>query len=123
MLTVFELRPDNTWGYRLNGADMKKIISAIWDHDLMAVLSQIRTPVVIMPTRDNRDSARGQADSQKKERVARARGLLGNCKVVWLENISHSATLEHPQNIAAALRSHVDSAFFEPDTEVGISKR
>ena len=89
----------------------------------MVVLSQIRTEVVIKPTRDNKDSARGQADSQKEEPVARARGLLGNCKVLWLENINHSATLEHPQNIATTLCSHVDSSFSEPDTAEGIPKR
>jgi pimeloyl-ACP methyl ester carboxylesterase len=117
MLRAFESRPDKTWGYRLSGADMKKIISAIWDHDLMAVLGEIQNPVVIMPARDMRDAAKSQYNSQKKERVSEACRVIRTCKIVWVENSSHSITLEHPEVIATALQTHVDGGFFGPDAK------
>ncbi len=117
LLRTYEPRPDNTWGHRLGGADMKKIVSAIWAHDLMAVLGEIQNPVVIMPARDMRDAARSQYNAQKKQRVSDACRLIRTCKIVWVENSSHSVTVEHPEVIANALQAHVEAGFFGPDAK------
>jgi len=90
------------------------------DHDLMAVmavLSEIQNPVVIMPARDTRDAARSQYNSQKKERVSEASKLIRTCKIMWVENSSHSVILEHPDMIGTALQTDVDAGFFEPDAK------
>ena len=115
MLRAFESRPDKTWGYSLSGADMKKIVSALWDHDLTAVLGEIQNPVVIMPARDMRNAARNNYNSQKKERVSEACRLIRTCKIMWVENSSHSVTVEHPEVIANALQTAIEAGFFGPD--------
>ena len=84
---------------------------------VMAVLSEIQNPVVIMPARDTRDAARSQYNSQKKERVSEASKLIRTCKIMWVENSSHSVILEHPDMIGTALQTDVDAGFFEPDAK------
>ena len=118
MLRAFESRPDNTWGYKLSGADMKKSIAALWDHDLMDVLAEIRSPAIIMPARDKENPARIEYNAEKEERVSEACRLIRTCKIVWMENSSHSVTLEHPNLIATALQTHFEAGFFGPDAPV-----
>ncbi len=115
MFRTFESLPDNTWRTKLGRANAKKILTALWNHDLMAVFPKIRKPVVIMPARDRRDPARSRSDSQKEERVSEACRLIRTCKIVWVENSSHSVTLEHPEVIATTLQTNVEAGFFGPD--------
>lgn len=118
MLRAFESRSDNTWGYKLSGADMKKSIAAIWDHDLMDVLAEIQSPVIIMPARDKEDPARIEYNAEKEERVSEACRLIRTCKIVWVENSSHSVTLQHPRLIATALQTHVEAGYFGSNAPV-----
>jgi pimeloyl-ACP methyl ester carboxylesterase len=99
----------------MSGAGMKKSIAAIWDHDLMAVLAEIQSPVVIMPARDKEDPARIEYNAEKERRVSEACRLIRTCKVVWVEDSSHSVTLQHPKPIATALQAHVEAGYFGPD--------
>jgi len=55
--------------------------------------------------------------SQKKERVSEASKLIRTCKIMWVENSSHSVILEHPEMITTALQTDVDAGFFEPDAK------
>ena len=80
-------------------------------------LERDSNPVVIMPARDMRDAARSQYNSQKKERVAETSKLIRTCKIMWVENSSHSVILEHPDMIGTALQTDVDAGFFEPDAK------
>lgn len=43
-----------------------------------------------------RDAARSQYNSQKKARVSEACRVIRTCKIVWVENSSHSVAVEHP---------------------------
>ncbi len=103
MLRNFEAGPDNTWSHRLRPVNMKKVLTAMWDHDLSDLYPNIRNPVLFMPARDKGNPANIESDSRKEELVSEACRIIPICKTMWVENSSHSVPVQHPEVIATIL--------------------
>ena len=108
----FEARPDNTWGFRLRPANMRKVLIALLDHDLNALYPKLRIPVLFMPARDKGNPAAAESDTRKEKLVSEASKLIPVCKTVWVENSTHSVPTQHPGFIATALQAHIEDGFF-----------
>ena len=120
----FEVLSDRTIRARLSRANHMRIIEALWDHHPSELYPRVLCPVLLMPARQNKDTATNSGSSGRQESLARAEKLLPISKTVWLEDSVHDVPLQRPELVASVISGHFRDGFFDPDaTKTSASSR
>ena len=109
----FEVLDDRTIRARLSRENHMRIIEALWDHHPAEQYPRVVCPVLLMPARQDIDTAANARSSMRNESIAKAEKLLPVSKTVWLEDSIHDVPLQRPELVASVIADHVRDGFFE----------
>ena len=112
VMANFEVQEDDTIKARLTRANHLRIIEALWDHHPTELYKQVQCPVLIMPARQQSNSAAHERGQRRFMSVEEAEEQLPNSKTVWLENSIHDVPIQKPELVADVLKSHLADGFF-----------
>ncbi|HET7009291.1 MAG TPA: alpha/beta fold hydrolase [Anaerolineales bacterium] len=105
ILANFELRPDGTVAPHLKFDHHMTLVHAMWESPVYELFERIHCPVLMVPARggDVR-GVRDQVYRDLKERgVARARRVIPELRVVWMDDTDHDIPLHKPEALAQLL--------------------
>ena len=75
-----------------------KIVRALWEHQPSKLFPTLECPALLLAARG---SVTGNPmEKMREEMVERARGLMPNGEVVWMEDTIHDVPLQRPQKLA-----------------------
>ena len=113
ILANFEVLDDGTLRAKLSRANHLRIIEALWDHHPRELYEQVPCPVLMMPARQRENPDAYERTLARSESIAAAERLLPNSKTVWLEDSIHDVPVQRPELVAATIRNHIVSGYFD----------
>ncbi|MCH8988936.1 MAG: alpha/beta hydrolase [Chloroflexi bacterium] len=115
VLANFEILEDQTIKARLTRSNHLRIIEALWDHRPAELYGKVQCPVLIMPARQQDNSATQEPGQRRQRRLAsvdEAEQMLPKSKTVWLEDSIHDVPIQRPELVADVLKGHLADGFF-----------
>ena len=112
LMSNFEVLEDGTVRTRLSRENHLRIIDALWDHHPSQLYPQVPCPALMMPARMANDDSVAERTFRREESVAKARELLPQVKVVWLEDSIHDVPVQRPELVADTIADAIRSGFF-----------
>jgi pimeloyl-ACP methyl ester carboxylesterase len=94
ILANFEIDAENRIHRRLSRESHLRILREMWETPLAPLYEHVECPVLILPCR--RDGDEPELIARKEKGVARAKQLMPDAEVVWLEDTVHDAPLQRP---------------------------
>ena len=113
ILANFEVLDDGTLRAKLSRANHLRIIEALWDHNPRELYERVPCPVLMMPARQRENPDAYERTLARSESIAAAERLLPNSKTVWLEDSIHDVPVQRPEVVAATIRDHIMSGYFD----------
>ena len=113
ILANFEVLDDGTLRAKLSRANHLRIIEALWDHHPRQLYERVPCPVLMMPARQRENPDAYERTLARSESIAAAERLLPNSKTVWLEDSIHDVPVQRPELVAATIREHILSGYFD----------
>ena len=112
VLANFEIQEDQTIKARLTRPNHPRIIEALWDHRPTDLYESVKCPVLIMPARQQSNSATQDRGQRRMMSVDEAEQMLPQSKTAWLEDSIHDVPIQRPELVADVIKSHLADGFF-----------
>lgn len=113
ILANFETLDDGTLRAKLSRDNHLRIIEALWEHHPRDLYPKVECPVLMMPARQRDNPDNYERTLARKESFAAAERLLPCSATVWLEDSIHDVPVQRPELVAATIRDHILSGFFD----------
>ncbi|MBM3924852.1 MAG: alpha/beta hydrolase [SAR202 cluster bacterium] len=94
----FSISPEGQVKPHLSRENHLKIIRAMWDQKPSHLYRQVQCPTLVLACRQG--LPKGPSEDPRVVQVERARGLLPNADVRWLDDTIHDVPLQRPRDLA-----------------------
>ena len=112
VLANFQVLDNGFIQAKLSRENHIRIVEALWEHHPPALYHKVDCPVLIMPARQSGPEAEARG-LLRAETVGAAGETLPKSKTVWMEDSIHDVPVQRPELVAATIKSHIQSGFFD----------
>ena len=112
VMANFEVLEDQTIRAHLTRSNHLRIIEALWHHRPAELYEKVQCPVLIMPARQQSNSATEERGQRRFMSVDEAEQMLPESKTVWLEDSIHDVPIQRPELVADVIKSHLADGYF-----------
>jgi pimeloyl-ACP methyl ester carboxylesterase len=109
LLGNFEVTEAGTVRPWLSRANHMQVVRALWEQRPSQLYERVRCPVLFVLAERAGGGRAHDWNEMKRQAIARAEGVLPDCRVLWLKDTIHDIPLHRPNELAAAIEQFAAS--------------